>query len=598
MGGLIGEFRFQDPARPLPLDCLRHRDPDAGGAWSSADGHCWLGHTRLAIQNLSPAGAQPITSHCGRFTLVFNGKIYNHLEVRAGLRFHDWLGPSDTETLVEGLAQRGPALLLELRGMFAFAAYDAEQQQLLLGRDRLGIKPMYLSWQEGGLCFGSERRALPGGLELSPQEISQVLAWGHLSSPVELAAPQTRGLVSLPAGMVVRINRQRPHDPVRYWPPQPRPDWSPLPIASANRAQGFLRAQLEETVQQHLLTDLPVACFVCPGLDSGILTALACRLQPGRIASFSLAFADTKQEESQLARQMARHCGSEHQELRLNDDQALTWLEASLVAQDVPSADGLNTYLLSRAAAGEGIKVALSGLGADELFGGYPCHRLIPWLQQLAWLPARLRHGLLRALSPRLAAKLQALPHWDCTHLALALRRWGKDHDLAAAGVERLIWPELPPQRISQVWGQISWAELFGYCEPMLLRDGDTLSMASGLELRLPFLDHRLVEIALRLPQRFQRPGKGLLRAACIDLFPPGQLDRPKQGFALPMARWLRGPLQGLCRSRLQALQASGWLEAGWISQQWQAFEAGQLHWPQAWSLVVLGELASRSTTK
>jgi asparagine synthase (glutamine-hydrolysing) len=150
------------------------------------------------------------------------------------------------------------------------------------------------------------------------------------------------------------------------------------------------------------------------------------------------------------------------------------------------------------------------------------------------------------------------------------------------------------PQRITQAWGQISWAELCGYTEPMLLRDGDCFSMASGLELRLPFLDHRLVEIALRMPQRFQRRGKGLLRAACRDLFPPGYLDRPKQGFALPMAMWMRGPLDELCRARLEALQASGWLDSGWIAQQWQAFQAGQLNWPRAWSLVVLGEFALR----
>lgn len=594
MCGLTGEIRFQDPARPLPLDPLRHRGPDAEGSWPSADGHCWLGHTRLAIQDLSIAGAQPITSHCGRFTLVFNGEIYNHLEVRAGLRFQDWRGHSDTETLVEGLAQRGPALLLELRGMFAFAAYDAEQQQLLLGRDRLGIKPLYLSWQEGGLCFASERRALLGSLELSPQAISQMLAWGHLSSPVEFPGPQSRGIVSLPAGMVVRINRHRPHDPVRYWPPQPRPDWSPLPIVSASRACGFLREQLEETVQQHLLADVPVACFLSSGLDSGILTALACRLQPGRIASFTVAFPGTPEDAGQLARQMARHCGSEHHELRLSDDQALAWLEAGLLAQDVPSADGLNTYLVSRAVAGQGIKVAFSGLGADEMFGGYPSHRLVPWLRHLVRLPPRLRLGLLQALSPRLAAKLQDLPHWDSSHLALALRRWGKDHDLAAAGVEELIWPELPPQRITQAWGQISWAELFGYGESMLLRDSDSLSMASGLELRVPFLDHRLVEIALRMPQRFQSSGKGLLRAACADLFPPGYLDRPNQGFVLPMARWMRGPLQELCSFRLKSLQARGWLDPVWITQQWQAFEAGQLNWPRAWSLVVLGEFALR----
>jgi asparagine synthase (glutamine-hydrolysing) len=594
MGGLIGEVRWSAPAQPLPLTPIRHRGPDAEGSWLSHDGYCWLGHTRLAIQDLSEAGAQPISSHCRRFTLVFNGEIYNHQEVRAGLRFQAWRSHSDSETLVEGLAQRGLALVLELRGMFAFAAYDRDKQQLLLGRDRLGIKPLYLRWIDGGLRFASERRALPGGERLSGQDVSQFLAFGHLQTPAVFQGPDREPISSLPAGMVVRINRERPHDPVRYWPPQPRPDWTPLPIRNGRWARRFLRQQLEETVQQHLLADVPVACFLSSGLDSGILTALACRLQPGGIASFTMAFPGTSIDEGQLACQMARHCGSDHHELRLDHDQALAWVEAGLQALDVPSADGLNTYLISRAVAEQGIKVALSGLGADELFGGYPSHRIVPWLQCLRRLPAGLRGSLLQTISPRLAPKLHHLPDWDRWHLGLALRRWASNADLAAAGVLPLQWPEQPPQHITQGWGQSSWAEIFGTTEPMLLRDSDGMSMTCGLELRVPFLDHRMVEIALRMPKRYQRPGKRLLRAACQDLFPAGYLDHPKQGFTLPMRTWMLGPLRTHCESRLEALQMSGWLEPGWITRQWNSFEGQQLHWNRAWSLVVLGEWALR----
>jgi asparagine synthase (glutamine-hydrolysing) len=555
-----------------------------------------LGHTRLAIQDLSAAGAQPISSHCGRFTLVFNGEIYNHQEVRAGLRFQGWRGHSDSETLVEGLAQRGPALLLELRGMFAFAAYDNHKEQLLLARDRLGIKPLYLSWHADGLYFASERRPLPAEEQLEPQLISQLLAFGHDRTPAHFLRPDHQGIVSLPAGLVVRINHSRHHDPVRYWPPQPRPDWSPLPIRSAPKARTFLRQQLEETVAQHLLADVQVACFLSSGLDSGILAALGNRLQPGGINTFTVALPGSPVDESDGARRMAAHIGSHHHELVIEDHQALAWVEQGLAALDRPTVDALNTYLISRAVAAEGIKVALSGLGADELFGGYPSHRLMPWLQVLRWLPAALRQPFIKALSPRLAHKLEGLPAWDRWHLGLALRRWANAADLTAAGAEPLQWPDPPPQRITQTWGQISWAELFGYTEPMLLRDSDVMSMASGLELRVPFLDHRIVEIALRMPQRFQKPGKDLLRQACEDLFPPGYLDRKKQGFCLPMASWMRGPLHPFCRSRLEALQGSGYLDPAWIAEQWQAFEAGQLSWPRAWSLVVLGEFAARES--
>lgn len=594
MSSLIGEICFQHqtlPSHELPLSRLVI---DKDHRWRSADGHCWLSYTCFPATVPDFPCVQPIISHCGRFSLVISGNIFNHQEVRSGLRFRQWRGHSDSETLVEGLAQRGPALLLELRGMFSFAAYDANEKQLLLGRDRLGIKPLYLKWKDGGLLFSSQRLAISSGPELSPQEISQVLAWGHLSTPATFPGPKASGVVCLPAGMVVRINCHRPHDPVRYWPPQPRPDWTPLPISKAYRARCFLREQLEHTVQQHLLADVPLACFLSSGLGSGALTALASRFQTGRMASFTVAFHDTKEDERLLARKMARHCGIEHHELCLDDDQVVHWLEAGLRAQDVPSAEGIKSHLVCQAVAGQGFKVALSGLGADEIFGGYPSHRQVALLRPLGWLPQRLRLRLLQLFSPRLAIKMKSLPHWDYWHLALALRRKGSDADLLAAGAEPLVWPESPPARITQGWGQISWAELFGYCEPMLLREADAPGMVSRLELRMPFLDHRLVEIALRLPQRFQSPGNGLLKSACADLFPPCYFDGPKHRYALPMARWMRGPLREHCRSRLQALQASCWLDAGWISEQWQAFEAGRLAWPQAWSLVVLGEFSSR----
>ena len=597
MCGLIGELRWSQQARPQPLAGLRHRGPDAEGGWLSPDGHCWLGHARLAILDLTAAGAQPITSHCGRFTLVFNGEIYNHLQVRAGLAFQAWRGHSDSETLVEGLAQRGAELLSELRGMFAFAAYDTETGELLLARDRLGIKPLYIHWLEGGLRFASERRVLDASCQLTAEQVSQQMAWGHLSTPLDVAQPGgAPGPASLPAGVMVRLRPGKSPEALRHWPSPSPADWSPLPLRSARQASALVREQLETVVQEHLLADVPVACFLSSGLDSGILTALACRFQPGRIASFTVAFAGAPEDESGLARQMARHCGSDHHELHLSDGQALAWIEDGWAAMDGPTADGLNTYLVSRAVAEQGIKVALSGLGADEIFGGYPSFRSLPWLRRLRWLPSSLRGALARRLSPGLPPKLQGLPSWDRWAVGVALRRFYGDADLAAAGAKPLAWPAAPPIPLRQGHSQISWAELFGYCEPMLLRDSDVFSMASSLELRVPFLDHRLVETALRLPEHLHGPAKGLLRQACLDLFPPGYLNRPKQGFTLPMRPWMLGPLRPLCRERLEQLEACGWLDPRWIQEQWQAFEADQLRWTRAWNLVVLGEFAARAS--
>ena len=590
MTGLIGSFRYHPDAPVENLvtiataspASLSDHGPDAKGEWHSPDGLC-----RLA--------AHPSHSHCGRFTLVFNGAIYNHLDVRHVLRFSSWRGETDRETLVEGLAQRGPALLLDLCGMFAFAAYDHHKQQLLLGRDRLGIQPLYMAWEESGLRFASERRALPGGQELSPQAISQMLAWGHLSSPAELVPPATAGVHTLPAGLVVRLNRDRPHRPVRYWPTQPRPDWGPLPIRSATRARSFLRDQLERAVSEQQLGEGPVGCFLSSSFNSAILLALACRIQPGRISSFSLAFAGNIEGERSAARQIATHCGADNHELSLEADEAIAWVKEGLVTLDQPTPDGLHTFLLSRAMGVQGFTVALSSLGANELFGGCHSHRLVPWLLRIGWLPTHLRHQLLNLLSPALACKFSRLPHWDTWHLSLALRRLQGDAQLAAAGAVPLQWPQQPPQRITQGFGQISWAELFGTTEPSLLCDCNTLSKACGLELRFPFLDHQLVETALRMPKRYQQPGNWLLRQACADLFPEGYLNRSRKVVALPMASWMRGSLRQLCNERLEHLSSSGLLDPAWIRAQWQGFEAGALHWNRTWSLVVLGEFVRRN---
>jgi asparagine synthase (glutamine-hydrolysing) len=594
MASLIGNIQWQSTTEKLLLSLQRDRGPEIEGSWLSGDRRCWLAHTRPANNNYNEASAHPITSRCGRYTLVFNGLITNSRQVRQMLRFQGWRSNSDCETLVEGLAQRGPAFVLELRGMFVFAAYDNDKEQLLLGRDRLGIKPLYLSWHPGGLQFGSQRRALMGSDQLEAQTISQVLAFGHDCSPANFPGPDATGIASFPAGMLVRINHSRPHDPVRYWPPQPRPDWTPLPIRDTRWCRTFLRQQLEEAVAQHLIGDVPVVCLLSTSLDSGILAALACRLKPNGISTFTVTLQGDSEVGASQARRMARYCGSKHHELLIQEDVALSWVKQGLAALDTPTASGLTTYLISHALVREGIKVALSGVGADELFGGTHSHRLIPWLRVLRWLPARLRHRLLESLRPRLAPKLAALPHWDSWHLLQALSRWANDCDLQDALAIPLQSQESIPVRITQAWGQISWAELFVTTEPMLLRNADAMSMACGLDLRMPFLDHRLVEIALRIPQRFQQPGKSLLRKSCADLLPSGYLDHPSPPFTLPMAIWMQGPLRELCCSRLKALEQSGWLDPGWIRQHWQAFEAGHLIWQRAWSLVVLGEFASR----
>jgi asparagine synthase (glutamine-hydrolysing) len=535
--------------------------------------------------------------------MIFNGELYNHLDLRDNLTFTAWRGHSDSETLVEGLAQDGLGFLSKVCGMFAFAAYDLQSNELLLCRDRFGIKPLYIVSQPDGISFSSEQRALPVQQRLNPHQVSDVLSFGHVSASSQidkLSIPCLRPL-SIPAATVVRISKHGLTHSFCYWhlQSQSRSKHSSPPASSIkniSQASALLRNQINSIVSQHLLSDVPVACFLSSGLDSGILAALACRHLPGAISTFTVALPGSPHDEGVMSRKMARHCGSSHHELTIEQDQALFWVERALVTLDIPSADAINTFIISKAVASQGIKVALSGLGADELFGGYPSHRVVPLLRFLKFLPRQTRNTLLSVFTPRIARKLFDVEQWDEWHLSVALRRWASNSDLREAGVTPYHWPTPPSHGSLDTWGICTLAELYGYTEPMLLRDADAMSMACGLELRVPFLDHRLVEFVVLTCRRFQRPGKFLLRAACSDLFPPGYLNRRKQGFALPMRPWMLGPLQALCHTRLQSLRGSGLLDPLWIDQQWSSFEAGHISWPRAWSLVVLGEFALRDS--
>jgi asparagine synthase (glutamine-hydrolysing) len=358
-----------------------------------------------------------------------------------------------------------------------------------------------------------------------------------------------------------------------------------MPGGWRSREAGVLlvRRELERAVAEHLLADVPVACFLSGGLDSAVVTALACRLSDQPVASFCVGFPDSPLDERAQARQMAEHCGSEHHELTIAPEQALAWVERALAVQDAPSADGINTYLVCRAVAEQGLKVALSGLGGDELFGGYPSFQRVP-----------LQRALGRELGPALAGlaptKLAGLPAWRRWELTLANRRWSGEAELARAGLPPLDWPLPPWPRAAEGREAISWAELLGYTEPMLLRDADGLSMACGLELRVPLLDHQLLELALRLRRRgWQRP-KGLLWEAARHWLPEAYGQRRKQGFELPLATWMAGPLRPLCERSLQRLQGWGRIDSAWLAERWRGFLAGELHWSRAWTLVVLGQ--------
>lgn len=583
MCGIAAHFNFQGPAEPLDLRLIDHRGPDASGEWASADGLCWLGSTRLAILDLSPTGGQPMVDPITGNVIVSNGEIYNHWELRAELGDLGWRGTSDTETILLGYRLWGRDLLLRLRGMFAFAIYDRPGKQLFVARDRFGIKPLYYVADEHGLRLGSEIKLLHGPrARATPESIAAYLQWGA-SPESKLIYPEIK---ALPAGQTLTIKGSGEYEFWRYWPSAKGFVSAPGP------APQKVRALLESAVEEHLLSDVPVASFLSGGIDSSIVTALAAQRLGSKLQTFTIGFDLPGFDESAVAQQVAERYGTTHQCLRLNESEIVDSVKEAVGHLDLPSVDAINTYVVSRAVAQKGIKVALSGLGGDELFGGYPSFRDVPRLKWLRKLP----RGLRRMFGGERLADLPASA--GTIELARWRRRFFTTRMLTEAGLPNEASEVESMAELPNDFARISWAELTGYMREMLLRDSDQMSMAVSLELRVPFLDHRLVEYSLGLSDQERPrwgPAKGLLIEATRDLLPPAVYERPKAGFALPMREWMEGPLDSFVTQGLDEVVERELVPNDFVNRLRSQFRQRQVHWTRLWSLVVLGHFVRRN---
>jgi len=588
MCGIAVHFNSLGQATPLDLDLIHHRGPDSRGDWRSPDGRCWLGATRLAIVDLSPTGAQPMTDPATGNVIVTNGEIYNHRAVREKLGGNvDWRGTSDTETLLLGYARWGQAVVEHLKGMFAFAIYDAARNELFLARDRLGIKPLYYTVDANGVRAASEVRVLaPRSATIKPQAISAYLQWG--------ACPESEliydNIQALPAGHAMTISADGETKTWRYWPS--RRTFALFPENVTAR----VRALIDDAVEEHLLSDVPVASFLSGGIDSSVVTALAAQKLSNKLQTYSVGFDLVEFDETAIAEEIALRYGTDHHRIQLSEEEVIASVPEAIEKLDLPSVDAINTYIVSRAVARHGVKVALSGLGGDELFGGYPSFRDVPRLQLVAALPSFLRRII--GLAGNLGERLADLPHsGDAGELAHWRRRFLTDESTRRAGLPKTREPREVPVALPDDFARISWAELTGYMRRMLLRDADQMSMAVSLEMRVPFLDHELVEYVLGLPAAVKKryPGvKGLLVEACRDLLPASVYDRPKAGFVLPMKQWMRGPLAAFVTEGLQETIARRLLPEVFVNEMRDAFQRERLHWTRLWSIVVLGHYAKR----
>ena len=598
MCGLFGALFHQCNPTEVgqALKTMHHRGPDYQSSWSNQNKTISLGHARLAIIDLSEAGQQPMQDPTSGNVIVFNGEIYNHLELRrelesVGIRFR---GHSDTETLLMALGIWGEEIIPRLRGMFAFAMYHKASDAVLLGRDRLGIKPLYIGWRkQGGLLFSSEVRPMLHwtGAEISPQGVSSYLQRGCCPHGQLLY----KNINEFPAGCWARLRSGSTFfEPVRFWPiaMEPPQSQNPIPNDPPEKPALRIRALLENAVQSHMLSDVPVACFLSGGMDSSILASMAARATPtGKLTTFSVGFAESSYDESLYAEEVAQHIGTTHHHIELFEGEKLEMVESAIRAMDLPSIDGINTYLVSREAARHGFKVVLSGLGADEIFGGYPIFRDFSWIRLLSSTPKWARRvGTLFRPGFQLLTDIpkektgQALAWW--------WRRVWTGHDLQNLGMDVPIFESEISPHLRDSMAEISWGEISCYLRDMLLRDSDCMSMAHSLELRVPFLDAPLVEEVLALPSALKfnsRFPKSLLLNATKDLLPERSWNRPKMGFSFPMESWMRRPLRDFCRQGLELAQGHLALDLRQTELIWHRWESKKFIWPKLWALVVLG---------
>jgi len=625
MCGILGAVGATDEVRE---DCmlqgltgLAHRGPDDCGWQVISQGgpqptSIFLGNRRLAILDLSPAGHQPMQDRDNGSWIIHNGEIYNFREIRSELESYgiSFKSQSDTEVILKAYGKWGAECLEHFRGMFAFAIWDARSRALFLARDRFGEKPLYYFHRDGLFLFASEVRSLlQTGLvarQLDEVGLIEYLRYGSVSAPDTMV----RGVRSLPPAHCLLL-KDGEATLRKYWD-----------LNSAERDLAVsrpvrhidgetvveLRTLLEDAILLCMVSDVPVGIFLSGGIDSSSLVSLLSCKHPN-VSTFSVVFKELDYSEAQYSRSISTRFGTDHHEIVISSHAVMTSLPKIIGAMDQPTVDGVNTYIISGETRRMGYKVALSGLGADEIFGGYDTFKTVPRMERFAWcagtINPKLRHllaSIIRgAISSPGAEKLAVLiegdgsiPHPYALARMLFMPRQLQQVGLVSDGMDVgtakapladiLKWAE----RFDPV-NRTSYLELRHYMPNTLLRDSDFMSMAHGLELRVPFIDHKLAEFLFRIPgaSKLKRGlPKWLLIEAVKGLLPQQVVHRPKRGFTFPFELWLKKEMRQDMEDVL--LDTSATLLTGidrkFVATIWKDFLAGKTTWSRPWSLYVL----------
>lgn len=598
---------------------LRHRGPDDNGifeyqAKGSASGFVSLciGNTRLAIIDTSSAGHQPMVDAETGICISYNGETYNFRQLRheIGEQFGPWRSTTDTEVVLRAYKKWGLESLRRLRGMFALAIWNPITRELILARDPFGIKPLYYFVSTDGkdkrLVFASEIRALIGsGLvesRLSPEGVASYLSNGSTQAPLTIL----QGVKSLMPGECLVV---RPFE--KNWRIESVPIKTPAettdPFESRAQAAQQLRAELEESVRAHLVSDVPLGVFLSGGMDSSALVALMSTVSKTRPNTFSVVFDDDHLSEARHSRMIADRFQTSHREILLKEDSLLRQLPDAVRSFDQPSMDGVNTYVVSKAVREAQVTVALSGLGGDELFGGYPSFRRAMKLNSTPPAAKRVAKALSAAGRFTSNGSVKRNKFWQLAasegtpqDVYQITRQLFDSNTVARLTHGARILPAPNVSASSDPINDISKLELDGYMANTLLRDTDAMSMAHSLEVRVPFVDVDVVRFALSLPGELKLNGgpphlpKPLLAAALTDLLPSDFLARRKMGFTLPFERWMQSTLLGdissvMCDS--QRYEKAG-LSGDAVAEVWNRFMKAptKVGWSRPWALYVLAK--------
>ncbi len=593
------------------VKAMGHRGPDKAGTWYSQG--VGLGNARLAVIDLSSAGNQPMTNEDGTVCITYNGEIYNLAELRERLirKGHRFSSLTDTEAIIHLYEEYGKGCLGYLRGMFAFAIWDERRKSLLLARDRIGIKPLYYTYDGSRLIFASEIKALlSSGLiprELNNQAIAAFFSLGSVPPPLTIL----KGVNALPPGHCLEVKDGRLHTR-SYW----ELSFQPKEEIGENEAAAELRRLLEQVMSSHAVSDAPLGAFLSGGVDSSVIAAMLSGLVSRPLKTFNVSFPEVAYNESYFAGLVAERFATDHTDYKVTCGDLKNQLPAIIQAIDQPTVDGINTYFVSKAAKEAGLTVALSGNGGDELFCGYPSFRGIPRIHRrlapLGYIPVGIRRLLGRYLIKGIpGGRTQKLANLMPTTLTIEDIYFVWNSYFANGNLSSLIHPDLWYQPdlslgLEYVRGvgsrcsgintvdRISFLELMIYLSNQLLRDTDVMSMAHSLEVRVPYLDHILVEFVSRLPSDL-REGNGqpkkLLLKAVSDLLPQEVIDRKKMGFGFPFRPWLKGDLRPLVAEVLSAENVGrlGILQPQVVDSLWQGFlqEKRGINWSIVWLLFI-----------